>query len=319
MPSANNLSTTQQIPLTCSGHTRPVVQLSFSKFISGNRYMLISACKDGKPILREGPTGDWLGTFLGHKGAVWSAMLNADTSRAVTASADYSAKIWNACTGEETVSLAHDSIVKSADFANAQGTQVITGGRDKLVRLFDLSRPDSPTTLTKHDSALRTVKYIEHQNLIVTGSEDSQIKLLDIRSNTEVKSLDTINPITNVSLTHDGKLLSCAAGNKAMAWDMEAFKMVLDLELDFPVSVVAVNPQRSRMVIGGKNDLLIRSCEFDQSGKVLETHKGHHGPVHDACFSPDGEIYATGSEDGTVRLWQTNPGTAYGLWQLRKI
>ncbi|KAJ1825546.1 hypothetical protein LPJ73_009235, partial [Coemansia sp. RSA 2703] len=91
MPSASTPPATQQIPLTCSGHTRPVVQLAFSNFISGNRYMLISACKDGKPILREGPTGDWLGTFLGHKGAVWSAMLNADTSRAVTASADYTA------------------------------------------------------------------------------------------------------------------------------------------------------------------------------------------------------------------------------------
>ncbi|KAJ2846654.1 hypothetical protein J3B02_004358, partial [Coemansia erecta] len=273
----------------------------------------------GKPILREGPTGDWLGTFLGHKGAVWSAMLNADTSRAVTASADYTAKIWNACTGEETVSLAHDSIVKSADFANAQGTQVITGGRDKTVRLFDLTKPDSPTLLTKHEAALRTVKYTDHKNLVVSGGEDSQIKLLDMRSSTEVKHLDAGSPISNISLTHDGKLLCCAAGNKVVAWDMEAFKVALDLEMDFPVSVIAVNPQRSRMVIGGKNDLLIRSYEFGQEGKILETHKGHHGPVHDACFSPDGEIYATGSEDGTVRLWQTNPGTAYGLWQLRKI
>ena len=29
----------------------------------------------------------------------------------------------------------------------------------------------------------------------------------------------------------------------------------------------------------------------------------------------DGELYASGSEDGTLRLWQTNVGKTYGLWK----
>ena len=60
----------RQTPLTCSGHTRPVVFLSFSEFNPEDEanYYSIFACKDGKPMLQQGHTGDWIGTFEDHLG-----------------------------------------------------------------------------------------------------------------------------------------------------------------------------------------------------------------------------------------------------------
>ena len=84
------------VPLVAPGHTRPVTHLSFSPLLDDGTYLLISSCKDGNPMLREW-TGDWIGTFVGHKGAVWSTKLSPDGSRAASGSADFTACVLICC------------------------------------------------------------------------------------------------------------------------------------------------------------------------------------------------------------------------------
>ena len=51
-------------------------------------------------------------------------------------------KLWNAEKGEELQTFQHNHIVKSVDF-NKDGTLLLTGSNEKLLRVFDLGKPDA--------------------------------------------------------------------------------------------------------------------------------------------------------------------------------
>lgn len=88
---ASTKSNSRQIPIVCPGHTRPLAELQFCS--CDDRTFLISACHDRMPMVRDGLTGDWIGTFAGHKGAVWSCRMDPKGVLAATASGDFSVKV----------------------------------------------------------------------------------------------------------------------------------------------------------------------------------------------------------------------------------
>ncbi|KAF3903656.1 Beta-TrCP [Arthrobotrys entomopaga] len=306
------------VPLTCHGHSRPVVHLSFSQFVD-DTYFLISACKDGNPMLRDGITGDWIGTFIGHKGAIWQARLSRTASLAATASADFSAKIWDAFTGETLHTLNHNHIVRCVTFS-PDDTRVATGGPEKKLRMFDLGRPDNAGAMEigvgAHNGSIRTVSWAD-QNILVSGSEDKYIRWWDVRSKDIVSTYMVDEPLASCEFSTDGKILNVSAGKSVYFFDGLSRMLLKSIKTEHDCATVALHPPTSdvptrKFVTGGAGDTWVRVYDFD-SGRELELNKGHHGPIWSASFSPDGNLYATGSEDGTIKLWKYTPHP-YGLW-----
>ncbi|KAF8621865.1 hypothetical protein AX15_007448 [Amanita polypyramis BW_CC] len=201
----------KSIPLVAAGHTRPVTHLSFSSLQGDGTYLLVSSCKDGNPMLRAW-TGDWIGTFLGHKGAVWSTKLSLDASRAATGSADFTAKFWDTYTGDMLHSFPHNHIVRTVSISPSS-THLLTGGQERMVRIFDLNRPDAgPDFLydsgpQTHEGVIKSVVWTGDQTGASAG-EDGKIKWWDMRSREITASVSFPNPITSMELSLQTKQLA---------------------------------------------------------------------------------------------------------------
>jgi serine-threonine kinase receptor-associated protein len=309
---------TKSTPLVAPGHTRPVTHLSFSPIQEDGSYLLVSSCKDGNPMLREW-TGDWIGTFLGHKGAVWSTKLSLDSSRAATGSADFTAKFWDTYSGNVLHSFPHNHIVRTVAISPGS-TNLLTGGQEKKVRIFDLQRPDAEPEFLfdveqlSHKGMVRSVVYAGEQTGVSAG-EDGLIKWWDLRTRKMTTSLSFPGPITSMEYSAPTKRLVVTSGN-AVAFIPVVYNGTgtHSLSLPYTPSSASIHPIfQDRFVTGNSGDEWVRVHKMD--GEEREVLKGHHGPVHCVEYSPDGEMYASGSEDGTIRLWQTTPGKSYGLWQ----
>ena len=72
----------------------------------------------------------------------------------------------------------------------------------------------------------------------------------------------------------------------------------------------SLHPSGKTYIAGGL-DLWVRVFDFE-TGNQLECHKGHHGPIRCLRYSPGGDTFASGSEDGTIRIWQTVPSKDSG-------
>lgn len=281
----------------CSGHTRPVCHINYSNIIDGS-YWFVTSCHDAKPMLRNGETGDWVGTFEGHKGAVYSSAFNTGATRLVTGSGDYSAIVWDAVNGLLLHTWQHPHYIKSVDWWE---NRIVTGNFDSNIRVFDAENytAASTTLLASEKPIIKAVYFIGDVNTIVSASE-TVIKCWDLRSNQSTAQVE-IPGLNVVDYTHQHHLV-VAHGKSITFLDPKTLQETGKIVTSDDIECASIAPNGKFVAAGSK----IKAKEFSIDGTELESHRGHHGPIFHIRWAPDNSTFASGSEDGMVRIWPCN-------------
>jgi len=196
--------------------------------------------------------------------------------------------------------------------------KLATGGHEGILRIYDLEHHETEpiAIVAKENEKITITKCLWlNERVILAASSDGKIRFWDVNETRLVHTLSVETEVRDVEFSLETKILTVASGSTVSFFHLSfgtanptdiagkllhAHKMPIHFREEGGVSL---HPLGNKFVAGG-SDLWVRVFDFE-TGKEIECHRGHHGPVRCVRYAPDGDSYATGSEDGTIRLWRT--------------
>jgi WD40 repeat protein len=171
---------------------------------------------------------------------------------------------------------------------NPSGSFLASSSGDCTIKLWNVRTGQVLRTLQGHTDWVRSVAWNPDSTLLASGSGDCTVRLWDVRTSQVLRTLQGYTSwIWSVAWSPDGTLLANGSADCTVRlWDVGKIHTEPESELE-----LTVNP-------GSKWT----------SGKLLRTLQGHTSWVVSVAWSPDGSFIASGSGDGTVKLWDVRTG-----------
>jgi WD40 repeat protein len=164
-----------------------------------------------------------------------------------------------------------------------------------------------PIVITKaHRDLILDMAFSPDSKILATASYDTKIKLWDVASTKELRTLkDHSDCVYGLSFHPDGTLLASGAADRTVkVWQVASGKLLYTLgESTDWIYAVAWNPD-GRHLAGAGVDKSIRVWRTgSEKGRIESSVFAHEAPVTRLVYAPDGKTLFSLGEDRIVKAW----------------
>jgi len=319
-------------PIVLKGHERSITSLLYNR--EGD--LLFTSSKDKVPTVWRADTGERIGTYHGHTGAVWHLDVSYDSKYLLTAAADMTARLWEVETGEQLAVYAHDRPVRCVTFSHG----IPMDGKERHFisvsdqvmgfppRIMVYKLPASPNdpypttpvrTIQGWSTSTRVTKAVwgpENETIICSG-EDGFVVVYNAETGEEVNRVQAhTKSIRDLKFDSPKQLyfMTVSVDTTAKLWDTRTLECLKTYDTGRSINCCSISPILDHVILaGGQEAVDVALTRVDPAqfhvriwhrslGVELGQLAGHFGPVNTLSYSPDGKTFVSGGEDGYVRI-----------------
>lgn len=217
--------------------------------------------------IRKPPAFKLRRVLKGHFGKIYSLHWGGDSESIVSASQDGKLIIWNAFTTNKLHAIPlRSSWVMACAYEQSKGNLIACGGLDNNCSIYNLSQPQTLNRPIKELAA--------HDGYV------SCCRFVD-----------------------EGHIITSSGDSSCIHWNIPTGEVLQTFtEHKGDVMSVSISPSNPNIFVSGSVDATARIWDV-RNGKNVQTHVGHESDINSVDFFPDGNAFATGSDDSSCRIF----------------